>query len=243
MPKNIAVNLLLHGRVGFLELTLLTLGNIKNKDKIVLNVLSSNNSCPLIKKFISDMNSLNIETNHFPFSGSMNYMQKINHAINHDYEFSFNVDDDCFMSTDLWEYIFNNIEDSLSKDDNLLFAPCLSNGIPSCDYFVQDFFTQEQYAQYSELISASSNNLGPFISGCNYTFLREYTNNWNVEKFYEAVTNMEHYYKGVHPVRFSLELQNFINNDIILNSVFQFKYPINMYLQEVDNRPYMCNSA
>jgi len=242
MSKLIGINLLLHGRTNYLEFTKLTLGNIKDKHLVKLNVLSSNGTCNVINDFVQYMNSCGIETENIPFSGSVNYMKKITHAINQPHEYSFNVDDDCFMSTPVWDYIINNMDYVLSNNDNLLFAPCLSNGIPTCDYFACDTFTKEESDHYDSLIAEQAPCLTKFISGCDYTFLQEYAKPWNEEKFYEAVTNMGHYYKGVHPVRFSIVLQNFMNSAVI-NHIDAFKNPCNMYLDYITNRPYMCNSV
>ncbi len=135
MNKLITINYLSHDRLAFHELTFHFLSKIKeeNKAKIVLNILASkeNNWSEICSK-------LGIECNIYIINSGSNYLDKIRIAVNSNTEYSVKLDEDCFISNHVWDFMIENI-DAVISEDVLLVSPIMSNNIPSCDYFINDY--------------------------------------------------------------------------------------------------------
>lgn len=153
------------------------------------------------------------------------------------------LDEDCFMSEGVWSYWLEQIPTVLAESENLTLAPMLSNGIPSCEWFLHDFLapaTEEYNALLREFAKVEFRSYW----GNDYTSLNAYTVEsgiFNADFFYEAVKKLPYFYKGVHPVRMSGHLQRRIN-DLILADMPRFLNPSEMTIKEID-APYFCNSC
>jgi len=212
----ITINYLAHNHnrsKSFWNITKYFLDLIKdeNKSKIRVNILTTEEE---------NWESLdNIETNviSFPAVG-MNYMYKVRYASEQETEYSVKLDNDCFINNHLWDYMIENVH-VLESEENLFVAPLLSNNIPLVDKFIESFV--EDNSVKEEIYSCFLNRHMPNgLWGVDYSSLNEYTtesNVWNSEKFYEGVSKINHYYKGIHPIRISAESQIILNDYILQN--------------------------
>lgn len=177
---------------------------------------------------------------HWAHTPNPNYMEKIEAAIRLGHEYSVKMDEDVFMSPAVWNMLFDSV-DQLDDPSTLLIAPSLSNGIPTCYDFVNRFMSD----------AARDDLEGMFLQvkygehwGYDYTSLNKFTidsdGKWREREFWQAVDEIETPFKGVHPVRMSIQAQVFINR-VIAQCMPQFSNPRSMRIEW--QRPvYFCDS-
>ncbi len=233
----ITINYLAHERSKtFWKISKYFLNLIKeeNKSKIKFNILSTG---------FSDFEKLDgIETNIVIFNDGYNYMDKINYALSQDTKYSVKLDEDCFIGNHVWDYMIENV-DCLESEDNLLLAPLLSNNIPLVDQFIESFVSDESIKKqiYNYFLKRDMPN---GLWGVDYSPLNKYTlqaDFWNPSAFYEGVNEINHYYKGIHPIRICAEAQ-IILNEYIVNNFDKITSRQNYSIQEF-NCPYYTNSV
>jgi hypothetical protein len=209
----ITINYLAHDRSNnFWNITKHFLNLIKqeNKRKIRINILSTHTT---------DFERLNgIETNIVLFNSGYNYMSKVEYALSQNTKYSVKLDEDCFIGNHVWDYMIENV-DLLDSDDNFILTPLLSNNIPLVDKFIESFVTDETVKEqiYSDFLRR---NMPNGLWGVDYSPLNQYTlqaSSWNSTAFYEGVSNINHYYKGIHPIRICAEAQVILNDYIMDN--------------------------
>jgi hypothetical protein len=206
----------------------------ENKSKIKINILSTGRT---------DFEGPDgIATNIVVFNPGLNYMDKINYAISEDTYYSVKLDEDCFISNHVWDYMIENV-DVLKSEDNLLLAPLLSNNIPLVDQFIESFITDENVKNkiYSDFLNR---NMPDGLWGVDYSPLNAYTlqaTSWNPSHFYQGVDQINHFYKGIHPIRICAEAQ-IILNDYILNNFDKIANKQKYSIDEFDS-PYYTNSV
>jgi hypothetical protein len=236
--KLITINYLSHNRTNYSELTFYFLKKIKqeNKDKIKINILATHEN-----GWVSKCNELGIDYNITMHNSYENYLSKIKIAISTDTEYSVKLDEDCFINNFVWDYLIENVF-ILNNDNNLTLSPIMSNNIPSCDYFINDFISDKNVKNkiYDFFLKREMPN---GLWGVDYSVLNRYTvntNAWNSIEFYKVVSNLETNTKGIHPLRISYEAQMIIN-DYILNNCDKFKNKNNYEIIKID-APYFTNS-
>lgn len=231
----ITINYLSHQRrdcFKYWQITTHFLNKIKpeNKEKVKINVLAS-------KSFDwgSYLEGFDMQVMVFP-NVELNYMQKIDAILSETNKYSIKLDEDCFISNHVWDYIIENI-DVLDDEDNFVLTPMLSNGIPHTDRFVKSFIKDPKVREaiYSCYLHQEMPN---GLWGADYTPLNAYTINahtWDSEAFFEGVSNLNTYLKGIHPIRICANAQLLLNNYIVENfdrliskhdySIKEFKEP------------------
>lgn len=195
--------------------------------------------------YVEQLKKFNINYEIFNFgSDSNNYMNKMKFASDYaninNYKYIMKYDNDILMKSETLDYIIDNLY-LLDDDKNLLISPILSTGIPSVEYFMDDFFDDENKEKIRELILKTN-----FYNrdGVNYSVLNKHTinsNKWNREEFFQDVSRLNHHYMGIHPVRINIDVINYINNYIIENKkIFYDSRKKEIF---IDNKsPYFCDS-
>ena len=233
----ITINYLAHDRsTNFWNITKHFLNRIKeeNKRKIRVNILSTHST---------DFERLDgIETNVVLFNSGYNYMTKVEYALSQDTKYSVKLDEDCFIGNHVWDYMIENVG-VLDSDDNFILAPLLSNNIPLVDQFIESFVTDVSVKEqiYSDFLKRDMPN---GLWGVDYSPLNQYTlqaSSWNSNAFYEGVSKINHYYKGIHPIRICAEAQ-IILNEYIMNN-FDRMIDKQDYSIEEFTCPYYTNSV
>ena len=233
----ITINYLAHDRSNnFWNITKHFLNLIKeeNKSKIRVNILSTHTT---------DFELLDgIETNIVLFNFQYNYMSKVEYALSQNTEYSVKLDEDCFINNHVWDYMIENVN-ILEPEDNFIFVPLLSNNIPLVDQFIESFISDEFIKNeiYSLFLQR---NMPNGLWGVDYSSLNQYTTeatSWNPSLFYEGVNRINHYYKGIHPIRISAEAQVILNDYIINN--FNKITDKHIYSTEEFVCPYYTNSV
>jgi hypothetical protein len=170
--------------------------------------------------------------------GDRNYIDKIQYAVELGHEFSVKMDEDCILMADGWERFFALVE-SMNPDD-LFCTGAISNGVPTCDYFVQNFLPNSKQMIHN-LFCLTKYGVG---GGVDYSFLNSSqspTGEWIPSKFYDEVRKIPHFYKGIHPVRMNFFVAKLINDLIFM------EFPTSMHTvvgEKIRNNdyPYFCNS-
>lgn len=237
--KKITINYLSHHRLNYTNLMFYFLKKIKNENKDILkiNILATYEN-----EWVKKCEELGIEYSIKIFKeGDLNYLNKIKVALDSSSEYSVKLDEDCFMNNYVWDYLIENV-DVLNDDNILTLSPVMSNNIPSCDYFIEDFI-DDKYIKSKIYNMFLGVNMPNGLWGANYEQLNFYTLNskeWNPKNFYEGVKNLKTNTRGIHPLRISYDSQKEIN-DYIINNVERFINPNNYNLFEIDS-PYFTNS-
>lgn len=171
-------------------------------------------------------------------NSSKNYLDKIIKASELNYEYTIKMDEDIFLGPNAWDYLFNNIN-ILDNDENILIAPTLSTGIPTCDDFIKYNLSDIEKEKITFLFN---NSHIPDAWGCYYDTIREYlkNNKYLTKTFYETVGNINHSYKGVHPIRFDLDSIKYLNS-LIENKIDLFLEDRTFFFKTI-TEPYLCNN-
>jgi hypothetical protein len=235
----ININLLSHNndRITFIDKSIDFLMKIKeaNKDKIMLSVYITTRYqfWDEISKKLEKNGIINriIEVK----NGPNNYLNKIKKCIEIDCTYSCSMDDDVLISNYLWDFIIENIE-ILDDESNLFLAPLISNGIPSVDLFIEDFCDESENNIMKDIFKSTYiDNMW----GVDYSELNKNRMEWSQE-FYQDVTNINHFYKGIHPMRVSLHAHQKMA-EIICNKKDKFISDNNFKIEKY-KFPYFCNS-
>lgn len=213
MNKKITINYLSHDRLDFCELMFHFLSKIKeeNKQKIKINILASQEN-----NWKELCDPLGIEYSVHIIKSNRNFLDKIDIALSTDTKYSVKLDEDNFANNHIWDYMIEKV-DVLNNEEYLALAPVMTNNIPSCDFFIEDYIKDEEVKSmiYGYFLNRSMPN---GLWGVDYTVLNKHTINakqWNPKAFYESVANLGTQIMGIHPLRISYEAQKTINDYII----------------------------
>ena len=236
---SITINYLPHSRpIEYWKITSHFINKIKpeNKKRIKVNILATEDR-PWLDYLDRDIDANVII---FPFNG--NYLKKVHLASKDENPYSVKLDEDCFMSNYVWDFLIENIG-ILDDPENLLISPLVSTNIPLVDKFIESYIIDEDVKE--KLYQHFLNRTMPSnIWGVDYTSLNQYTiqsDKWDSEKYYEGVWKINHYYRGIHPVRISVESQLLIN-EYIINSLDRFFSEHNYSIEEFKG-PYFTNNV
>lgn len=171
-----------------------------------------------------------------------NYINKIKFATSKDNKYSVKLDEDCFFSCFVWDYIIENIS-ILDDSENLLVAPLLSNNIPLVDLFLESFIKDELVKKkvYNLFLNQSMPN---GLWGIDYSPLNSVTigsEKWDIVDYYDSVKCLDTNKKGIHPIRLSAEAQVLLNN-YILDNIDRLFSPHDFVMKVID-RPYFTTST
>jgi len=236
----IGINYLPFRREHFAKLAFHFLCKAKpeNKSQVEVNILTTADHGPIGRwnGLVEMLRSNGVRTN-LVDTTVQDYMVKISYAVAQDIEYSIKMDEDCFINEDVWNYWIENI-DVLDDDTNTLFAPMLSTGIPTCDYVVEMLDEPDRHTMRAMFGSTHI----PNIWGVDYSDLNAVSTSgsWHQDNFYHLVKQINHHYKGIHPIRVNERAQNELNR-IILRNVDKFLLPRQHSLL-FSKHPYYCNS-
>ena len=172
-------------------------------------------------------------------SGWTNYLDKLKGALNLNYEYTIKIDEDIFLNPGTWEYFINSL-DILNDNSKGLLSPIISNGIPTVDNFI---YKHMESAEKSKIEKMFSETKIPNLWGANYSTLDTLLRNrgYESDSYYDAVSKINHHYKGIHPIRVSMDAQLYLNQWIMDN--FDKFFIDREYSVEGSSRPYLCNSV
>ncbi len=212
----------------------------KNEWEII--VLTHHDDESLYKSILEDKN---INYNIFKFDEYNNYMMKAHFALKYAKDKSIphmmKCDNDLFFRGRTLDYMIDNLH-MLDDDTNLTLGPCLSSGIPSIEYFMDDYLSEgERSILKKKILETDFQD----IWGAKFKHHNKFTleaSSWDSNAFFADVSNNTHYYKGIHPIRVNLDAINYLNDCIIANPT-PFYEEKDLSLIRNTKAPYLCNSV
>lgn len=179
-------------------------------------------------------------------SDDANYMNKIYYAIdfaeNRGIPYILKHDNDIIMGSSVYDHIFEQ-KTILQDDSRLILTPTITSGIPTCELFIEDYMEAEEKAFIYGLFKQHS--FGYMWDGLvDYKSLNTYTtgaSEWNSSAFYRGVHAIQHYYKGIHPIRVNEKALVELNK-IVIKYKDRILQPDTYTLWEDTTSPYFCNS-
>lgn len=239
--ENINILYLLHTRSYNSELIIrsLSMSHYKN---FILSISISNNfydkdreGCEQVKEHCKKYG-----VKYRWHQGNYTYLDKIRSTANDKrYKYSIKMDEDIFLGPQLWDFIFDNIH-LLDNEENLALSTSLSNGIPTCDEFVDYNFSEADKRYIYKLFSQAEI---PNLWGTNFQKVRDcLKNGYNSEKFWKSISVSESKkgFLGMHPVRINFTCQDELNR-LVIKNIHKFIEKRNYIIKNL-NRPYFCNS-
>lgn len=239
MNPRAQINLLTSRREHFIDLGLFFLNRIKpeHKKHLRLNILSSCRPAGRFNRLLSRLQGIDVQViTRFP-----EYLDKVRWAAAQPCEYQAKLDEDVFCSEHVLNYMFENL-DVLKDSENITLSPLFSNGIPTTDDFIAQFFDSEDRNRlFDGFLRARFGSLWGF----DYSSLNQFTEQaetWNAAAYYKGVASLPQYLKGIHPVRITEDVQLGLN-DLILRdaSVERFLSPGAYEVYSID-APYLCNN-
>jgi hypothetical protein len=242
--KMITINYLANARTQYFKPIFNQLIKIKNENKKKINVnmlVSKPNDKNIDIKLLTD-NGIEAQIIYLPESGR-HYMCKVENAMKIANKYTISLDEDVFLNNHIWDFMIENC-DILDDDRNLLFSPLLSTGVPTIDWFIEQFFEEEDknllFEKFKNTYFMESSCTPPGCGVLNKCTVD--SDKWDYENFYEEVKRMQTHYKGIHPVRVSDELQSFLV-DLVLKYKDKLFRKMDYELFYNNERPYFCNNV
>lgn len=191
------------------------------------------------------LDNTNINHDEFKFDSNNNYLNKVIHSIKYAKDFNIpymmKCDNDIFLRGRTLDYIINNLH-LLDNSNNLTLGPTLTSGIPSIEYFIDDFLNRDEKKKLHDIFLQTEFT---DLWGAKYTHHNKFTKNateWNGREFLNNVKENTHYYKGIHPIRVNANAIKYLNTCILSNKE---KYYEDRELSIIEDNisPYLCNSV
>jgi len=176
-----------------------------------------------------------VEFENYNFQAENNYMSKASFMANLNSEFIMKIDEDIYLNAFGWENYLKDLS-QVDWDINGLYAPLISNGIPSVELFLDCFFdenTKNYIRENFEKIKISN------LWGAHYDHLVYDRNNY--QNFFDLAKQINHVYKGIHPIRVSAELQKLMVDYVLCYDNWKKTF-FSDNLKSM-NAPYFCDSA
>jgi hypothetical protein len=162
-------------------------------------------------------------------------LTKLATAVNQGHEYSVKHDEDSIMTSAGWDRFFSLIESM--TDDDVFCTGAISNGIPTTELFIENHIPSAQEKLYSIFA-----NLKLTDHGADYRTLNIDSQTWDSDAFYKRVSEFNHHYKGIHPVRVSFEAVKIINDEILKNFKKVMKPKHREIIRDAIKYPYLCNN-
>ncbi len=166
-----------------------------------------------------------------------NYLNKLKRIASSDADLCIKIDEDCYMTAQSW--VEMACASSQLGDNDLFMTGCITNGIPTCDLFLQNF--AEPIRTFMEKNYFCTTTFYP-INGANYSSLNHPSlkANWDADLFWYLVSNIKHPYQGIHPMRLRFDA-NVVLNHFILNNFEKTMLPKSLsIIHDVTKYPHYC---
>ena len=220
------------------------LNKVVNKEKIHLLILINNISKDFFENIIKT-NLTDVKYTILLFHNDNNYINKIKTFIDfthkNNMKYCMKFDNDLIINNHIIDFMIENVS-LLENRENLFITPTLSSGIPTTDYFIEDFFNEEEKNNIYNLFLKTK--MPSDLWGFNYEPLNAYTLNstkWEADKFINKLNELGYYYKGIHPIRINNESIEYMNS-VILKYKNKIHEKQDFKIQLNKNFSYLCNS-
>lgn len=223
--------------------------NLINKSTIKNNwivlVLTNGNDSEFYKKILE---KTDIQYKIVDIEYHDNYIKKVHFSINYASEnkipFIMKCDNDIFFTGKTLDFMIQKL-DLLNEPNNLTLGPILTSGIPTVEYFCEDFLDENaKNIMYNMFLNTKFYNIDDaYYENLNDITIHNSSKIWDKNVFFNKVNSINHYYKGIHPIRVNDEAINFLNNYIIKNKTQLINPKDEMSIITDNTSPYLCNSC
>jgi hypothetical protein len=213
----------------------------QRKDQWKLLILTHSND----EFFYADkLSETSIEFDSYNVDSHDNYLKKVftatDYAKNNNFKYMMKCDNDIFIKHQTLDYMVDNLE-LLDDNKHLTIGPVLTSGIPGIEFFIDQFLDPNA----KDIIEKKFlKTIFYDRDGASYKFLNKHTIGstiWNKDDFFDSIRNMNHHYKGLHPIRINEDALQYLNEYIIENKE-RFLLDNQLSVIETDKSPYLCNS-
>jgi hypothetical protein len=211
----------------------------KYKDKFKFLIINSNTDSSYFENKLKDTN-IDYDIVHVDCPQS-NYLPKVKFAIEYaklnNYKYILKYDSDVLMPKYTLDFIFENLN-KLDDKNNLTIGPSVSTGIPSVEFFIDDFFCEKDAKEIRKEFKRCVFQVQPGIM--DYTYLNKCSvdnqDEWNGDYYYNSLnSHMDNiltdengrtpngyckFYRGIHPIRHGFG--NDLLNDLIIKNKEKF---------------------
>ena len=218
------------------------LNKMNNKNNIRLLIVNSNND---FNYYINVMNNYDIDYDiQYVYCPQNDYLPKVRSAIeyskNNNFKYIMKYDNDILTPSYTFDYIYENL--FLLENENVLtLSPTITTGIPSVEYFIDDFLENDHakivrdefkkcefqiqpgIMDYTPLNNVSINSSSEWDYKEYYAYLNEYINSMSYNHNNRTYNNYCKFYKGMHPIRHGFG--NDMINDYIIKNKNRFFEP------------------
>ena len=135
-------------------------------------------------------------------------------------KYSVRIDDDIFISTPLWNFMLSTMDEVLSQERVHAYCPVYSTGMPSVDFFIEDFLSPEDQEFMGTIFKRESVHARPWFPQCDYTHIQEAIDKmdkWDSKEYWKEVLRHNTVFQSIHPMRFSSEGNLFLAKRIFEN--------------------------
>lgn len=189
-----------------------------------------------------------------------NYLPKVRYAIeyakNNGYKYILKLDNDVLIPTYTMDHIISELN-ALDNDSVLTLSPTISTGIPSVEYFIDDFFSiedasdirtefkkcifqvQDGIMDYTPLNCQSVDNENDWDYKNYYSYLNSYADGLPDIGNGRTPSNHCKFYKGIHPIRHGFG--NSLINDGIIKDREKFFSEKECSISKLDQSTYLCD--
>lgn len=219
----------LQHRRNFLPILFYFLNRIKPENKKQIQLFLLNTDIRIIdqSQFPQD---ISVHIVDFSYNTFNNFRDKFLFALKQDSEYFFKLDEDIIFSEHVWNYMIENAK-IVKQPDIITLSPIINIGVPSCDYFIDAFCTEEQKRIIDNIfLSVNIQDTAGKSWGINeFDALNQHTirsQTWNKDVFQQTLAACQTHLKGVHPIRFCYEAQEFMMK-VVLDNLSKFLSPNN----------------
>lgn len=258
MKKLLIFYLTSNDRHFVFERLLKELESIENKKLIEILIVNSNKDNSFYEYHLGK-SQIFYKTTYVECPQS-NYLPKVRYAIEyakkHEYKYIMKLDNDVIIPAYTIDYLVSNLS-ILEEESAVTISPTISTGIPSVEYFIDDFFDDEEARKIRGEFNKCVFNVQHGIM--DYTPLNINTinneSNWDYKKYFDylnfyvdnlpdmgggrTINNYCKFYKGIHPVRHGFG-NDIINEGIINKRNYFFNKKI-CFPMKADEKAYLCN--
>jgi hypothetical protein len=164
------------------------------------------------------------ETNGF---NGYDYKERTQICIESKSKYSVRIDDDLFLSTPLWNFIFDTIDEVLSQERVHAYCPVFSASIPGIDYFLEDFLSEKEKETIGVMLKRAGFPKHPGFPDADYRHVQKAIDSmekWDSVAYWKAVLNPPTtgtfhptVFQSIHPILFSVEANAFLTECIFAN--------------------------
>lgn len=231
----LTINVFAHARRRYIETNFDQLIQLEKalKDEIQINLIADNRLKRGLSATATKLKKSGIKTS---LVYANKYLLKVKVASTVETPIVSKIDEDIFLTASNWGKLLTDSFNFNLSDE--ILAPLISSGVPSVEYFIDSFLNKSQALSLREKFSEFN-----FVDawGVDFSSLKGSYSKNEYLSFFKTIADIDHHYKGIHPIRFSSVLQHELLT--YLKNSTSWREPIDSKgFTRDEESPYFCNS-